>query len=177
MIQMLIAAASMAPNSPPPPPRPLPEISVIVLSPEAHGPHPLNHDYLVRRARELLATMHDQGIVSIRFSDTDPKTFAACLATSRIDREEGQRRMDECIRAALHAQSSATSVAVVIRRMRWRSAAQQMTCIAAGRPGVGRNPIHLGDIFHRYDYVRTAARVRASECLATALDRRDAASK
>jgi hypothetical protein len=176
LIQMLIAVASMAPNLPPPP-RQLPEISVMVLSPEANGPGPLNRDYLVRRARELLATMHDQGIVSIRFSDVDPKIFSACLATSRIDREEGERRTDDCIRAALPAQSRATTVAVVIRRMRWRSAAQQMTCIAADRPGVGRNPIHLGDIFHRYDYVRAAARVRASECLATALDHRDAASK
>ena len=148
-----------------------------MLSPEANIPDRLNHDYFVRRTRELLATLHDQGIVAIRFADTDPKTFAACLAASPTDRDERERPMDDCIRAALPARSSPTAVAVVIRRMRWRSAAQQMTCIAAGRTDVGRSPIHLGDIFHRYDHVRAAARVRATECLATALDHRDATSK
>lgn len=172
---MLIAIASVA--VPAAPAQPLPEMTVVVLSPEAHGPHLQNHDYLVRRTWELLATMNDQGIAVIRFADTDPKNFAACLVKSKTDREENEGQMDNCIRAALPAQSGAVPVAVVIRHMRWRSAAQQMTCIAAGRPDVGRSKIHPGDIFHRYVDLRATARFYARECLARALGHSDAASK
>lgn len=164
---MLTAAAGLALMSPPD--RPVPEMEVIVLSPEADGADPQGHDYRVRRTSALLATMHDQGVATIRTSDIDSKTFAACLGKFTRDHEANEAQQDNCVRGAMPHRQGKTTIAVVVRQMRWRSAAQQLTCIAGGEPNIGRSSVHLRDIFHRYDFVRAAARNRARECLATAL--------
>lgn len=116
------------------------------------------------RIHELLVTLHDLGRIRYIVSEQPPAAFAACLALA-----PGAER-DRCIGRALGPAEGAPRIVILVESMRWRSAAAGVTCIGAGG-AIGRTPIHLRDIFHRYDFVREGQRRVMAACIEEALGR------
>ena len=163
MTPLIAAFAALAAAQATPPAATTPEAAYLVLS-----PGPAASEWRTRledKARALLVTMHDTGMLRLTPSSLAPKTFAECLS-GNPDPEE--RVEHACLYRNLpRTDRGLPLVAVVVEQTRARGSWQEMTCI--GPAGTGRGRIHLRDAFHQRPAIRRHVRENMARCVSKAL--------
>ena len=155
----LSAAAATTPEAAPPP---LPEARYVVLSPNERNGGP---GTLSERTHDLLAAMHELGLLRYRRSRLVPAALSGCLG---VDIDPSPERT-ACLRSMIGpSEDGVPVVAMVIGYTRERGAWQRLECIGPDGRGFVRS-VYVDQAFHIQPSWRGTIRDKVLGCVRDSL--------